>query len=76
MHPEIPWQSIIAQRHVLAHEYGDIRQDLIWRVATEHIPILIAQLEALLPPLPPVAESFAEYLPELGPIECGIGSDR
>ena len=23
-HPEIPWQKIIAQRNVLAHEYGDI----------------------------------------------------
>ena len=22
-HPEIPWQQIIAQRHVLAHEYGE-----------------------------------------------------
>jgi uncharacterized protein with HEPN domain len=26
-HTEIPWRSIVAQRHVLAHEYGEIRQE-------------------------------------------------
>ena len=28
-HPEIPWHGIIAQRNVLAHEYGEIKQDRI-----------------------------------------------
>ena len=28
-HPEIPWQRIIAQRKVLAHEYGEIDDALI-----------------------------------------------
>ena len=51
-HPEIPWQSIIAQRNVLAHEYGEIKQELIWKVATMRIPELIALLEALIPPSP------------------------
>lgn len=51
-HPEIPWKKIIAQRHVLAHEYGEIRQDRMWRVATVHIPELIVQLEPLLPEMP------------------------
>jgi len=52
-HPEIPWKKIIAQRHVLAHEYGEIRQDLMWEVATGHIPELIAMLQPLIPPAPP-----------------------
>jgi len=43
-HPEIPWRKIIAQRHVLAHEYGEIRQETIYRVVTEHIPQLIEHL--------------------------------
>lgn len=51
-HPEIPWHRIIAQRHVLAHEYGEIKLELIWRVATLHIPELIANLEPLVPPAP------------------------
>lgn len=33
-HPEIAWRAIIAQRHVLAHEYGEVEEELVWRVAT------------------------------------------
>lgn len=51
-HAEIPWKKIIAQRHVLAHEYGEIRQDIMWAVATVHIPELISSLEGLIPPPP------------------------
>jgi len=51
-HPEIPWRRIIAQRHVLAHEYGEIKHELIWKVATLHIPQLIELLESLMPPSP------------------------
>ncbi|MGE5612070.1 MAG: DUF86 domain-containing protein [Bacillota bacterium] len=54
-HPDILWRGIMAQRHVLAHEYGDIDHELIWRVATVHIPDLIAKLEPLVP-LPPNEE--------------------
>lgn len=50
-HPEVPWTKIIAQRNVIAHEYGDIKLEWIWRVATERVPELIRLLEALLPPL-------------------------
>jgi uncharacterized protein with HEPN domain len=48
-HPDIPWRPIQAQRHVLAHEYGEIKHDRVWRVATVHIPNLIGQLEPLVP---------------------------
>lgn len=47
-HPEIPWRKIVAQRHVLAHEYGEVMPDKIWRVATTHVPALIPQLERIL----------------------------
>ena len=49
-HAEIPWRSIMAQRHRLAHEYGEIDDRLIWTVATVHVPALIIQLEPLVPP--------------------------
>ncbi len=52
-HPEIPWRKIVAQRNVLAHEYGEVQAEIIWRVATRSIPELIAALEPLIPPLPP-----------------------
>jgi uncharacterized protein with HEPN domain len=40
-HPEISWRPIQAQRHVLTHDYGEIRHERIWFVATAHIPNLI-----------------------------------
>lgn len=46
-HSEIPWRPIIAQRHILAHEYGEIEDDLIWRVATVHVPVLHNQIVRL-----------------------------
>jgi uncharacterized protein with HEPN domain len=49
-HPQIPWRPIMAQRHRLANEYGEIDNALIWNVATVHIPALITQLEPLVPP--------------------------
>jgi uncharacterized protein with HEPN domain len=56
-HPEIPWRPIMAQRHRLAHEYGEIDDALIWKVATVHVPALIAQIEPFVaqPPAPPPA---------------------
>ncbi|MFO7899133.1 MAG: DUF86 domain-containing protein [Planctomycetota bacterium] len=51
-HPEIPWRPIIGQRHVLAHEYGEIKHERIWAVATRHVPELITLLEPLVPTEP------------------------
>ncbi len=52
-HPELPWRGIVAQRHFLAQEYGEIRHEKLWRVATVRIPELLAMLKALVPPPPP-----------------------
>lgn len=52
-HPDIPWPKIVAQRNVLAHEYGEIEDEIIWKVATVSVPELIVLLEPLVPPLPP-----------------------
>ena len=55
-HPEVPWSRIIAQRNVLAHDYGDIKQDRIFAVANVHLPELIEAIEPFLPPAPPDVE--------------------
>ena len=55
-HTDIPWRPIQAQRHVLAHDYGEIRQERIWRVATMNIPELIQRLAPLLPSAPDEGE--------------------
>lgn len=51
-HPEIPWTKIVGQRHRLAHEYDEISDATIWRVATVHVPALVHPLEGILPPAP------------------------
>ena len=55
-HPEIPWRPIIAQRHVLAHDYGYVDHERIRRVATFRVEELIARLSPLIPPPPPSIE--------------------
>ena len=61
-HPEIPWSKIVAQRHVIAHHYGAIQHDRLWRVVTQHIPELITHLEPLVPPVPPDPPETAQPL--------------
>lgn len=46
-HAEIPWTKIVGQRHRIAHEYETLDDSTIWRVATLHVPVLIAQLDLL-----------------------------
>ena len=44
-HPEIPWRQIIGQRNVLIHEYGEIKQERIWKVVRENVPQMIDLLK-------------------------------
>jgi uncharacterized protein with HEPN domain len=48
-HAHVPWRAVIAQRHILAHEYGAVEDALIWRVAVVHVPALSLQLRRLEP---------------------------
>lgn len=55
-HPEIPWQQIVGLRNVISHEYDKVNYTLIYRTARNQILALIALLEPLIPPLPPLEE--------------------
>lgn len=46
--PQIPWSAIIAQRNIIAHEYGEILVERIWLLMHEHIPELVRQIEPLI----------------------------
>ncbi|UVC11353.1 DUF86 domain-containing protein [Rhizobium sp. TH2] len=46
--PEIEWQLIISMRNRLIHAYFDVSTDILWNTATEALPPLIQQLNALL----------------------------
>jgi uncharacterized protein with HEPN domain len=47
-HPAIDWRRIVGQRNVLAHEYGAIDQERLYRTGKENVPGLIAALEKVL----------------------------
>jgi uncharacterized protein with HEPN domain len=51
-HAEIRWSEIIGQRNVITHQYEEIRQDTLWNVVVNDIPVLIASLRPLLPQPP------------------------
>lgn len=48
-HPEIPWRDLIGLRNVLAHDYGEVKQDRLWQIATRDAATLTDQLEPLVP---------------------------
>jgi len=47
-HPEIPWRAIIGQRNILAHEYGHLDHEILYRTVVDEIPALTQKLDALL----------------------------
>ncbi|MEM6352806.1 MAG: HepT-like ribonuclease domain-containing protein [Cyanobacteria bacterium P01_D01_bin.14] len=49
---DIDWSNVIGLRHVIIHQYDDIDYALLWEIVTEQVPLLLAQVEPLVPPLP------------------------
>jgi len=50
--PQIPWTAIVGQRNILAHEYGEVLIERIWRVSTVFVPELIKLLTPFIPKPP------------------------
>lgn len=47
-HPEIAWSDIIGLRNILAHGYFGVDPDILWRTLQDDVPLLVAQLQAIL----------------------------
>ncbi|MCR4771469.1 MAG: DUF86 domain-containing protein [Oscillospiraceae bacterium] len=45
---EIEWSAIKGMRNIIAHDYGVIRLNIIWNIASEDIPVLKSFCEAYL----------------------------
>jgi uncharacterized protein with HEPN domain len=46
-HPDIPWSDMAGMRDVLIHDYIDVDFDVVWKTASENIPVLKELLEKL-----------------------------
>ena len=47
-HPEIPWSQITATRNRLIHGYFDVDLNVVWRIVSEDVPILVNHLRAIM----------------------------
>ncbi len=48
-HPEIRWDEMTGMRHRLVHDYRNIKVAKVWETV-QSIPLLIEQLQHLVPP--------------------------
>lgn len=44
--PGLPWGQIVATRNILVHVYWGVDHDQVWKMATLHVPVMIAALES------------------------------
>lgn len=51
-HPDIDWPGIVGLRNRIVHEYDDYDMDIVWRVASVELPMLIERLEGIVPQEP------------------------
>lgn len=51
-HPAIQWKSMVGMRNIIAHEYGRVDVDQLWRTAQSDIPPLVSALEDVVAKLP------------------------
>ncbi|MGG6265732.1 HepT-like ribonuclease domain-containing protein [Leptolyngbya sp. AN03gr2] len=48
----IPWFAINGMRNRLVHEYDEIDLDTVWDTVINSLPMLISELERIVPPNP------------------------
>ncbi len=47
LHPQVPWKQTAGLRDVLGHDYFGLDNAAIWRIATVNVPVIVAQLRAI-----------------------------
>jgi uncharacterized protein with HEPN domain len=47
-HPNVPWDNMYRTRNILAHQYFGIDAQIIWRIATVHLPENLKGIEEII----------------------------
>ncbi|WP_414623386.1 DUF86 domain-containing protein [Calothrix sp. CCY 0018] len=47
-YPNIPWRIVADMRNVMAHEYFQVNQRIVWNTIENNLPELMMQLEELM----------------------------
>lgn len=45
--PMVPWRAIVGMRNRIVHAYFDIDRDIVWKAASEEVPLIVAMLGEL-----------------------------
>jgi len=48
MTTDIPWAKIIGMRNIVVHSYFEIDTEIVWRAATQDLPVLKSGVQKLL----------------------------
>lgn len=46
--PELPWRQMSDMRNIMAHEYFQVKVEIVWETARENLPPLVEPLKGLL----------------------------
>lgn len=49
-HPEVQWKGVAGMRDRLIHAYEAVDLSIVWRAASEQLPLFMKALEPVLPP--------------------------
>jgi len=48
--PDIDWMNIVGMRNRIVHDYSRIDFRVVWDIASNELPLLVAQIKPLVPP--------------------------
>ncbi|RPH53903.1 DUF86 domain-containing protein [bacterium] len=49
-YPQVPWPQLVSLRNRLIHGYDSVDFDILWQIVTQDLPILVDELEKIVPP--------------------------
>lgn len=45
---QVPWHEIVGLRNIIAHEYGNVDDEVLWEIVTEDIPVLFEECKKII----------------------------